>query len=476
MGSRFRRVGSSVAAVILGVGLSLTGAASPAAATLSPLPVASGPIQGIGNKCLDVAGGATTDGTALQLYDCNGVAGQQWHTNLSGTITALGKCMDVAGGGTAEGTQVRLWVCNGTVSQQWQVSDRHTLVNPHSGLCLATVGGSSANLTPMQLSQCFGGTGELFQNQMWHLPYVAPPLVARQVQSNLSLAAPKCLDDDHAGTVNGTHIQIWDCIGSASQQWTGYPDGSLRVYGKCLTAISTEFDPNDTGKAFPGAKAILSDCVGGLWQRWYLGPDDSLVSQAYGFCLDDPEANTGNGTQLQIWTCNGTDAQKWDAPQGNGSPGTLDFLGLVRGGSGQIAGVLDSIAALHHRVVPECVDDPGGNAAAGTQLQLWDCVTGNSNQDWTLWADGSVRHAGMCLDVAGAGTAEGTPVQLAACTGAVSQRWANIEGLRNLNSGLCLDAVGDAYGNGTLLQIWECNSSLNLLTRNQHWILPAFPT
>jgi ricin-type beta-trefoil lectin protein len=474
MSSRFRRVGCSVAAVVLGVGLSLIGAASPAAADVSPLPARDGPIQGIANKCVDVAGGATTDGTALQLNDCNGTGAQQWHTNLNGTITALGKCMDVAGGATAEGTQVRLWVCNGTPAQQWQVSDRHQLVNVRSAKCLDTTGGGSANLTGLQISQCGGGSSEHFRSQMWHLPYL-PWLVTDQVQSNLSLAAPKCIDDDHGRTANGTHIQMWDCIGSPSQQWTAFPDGSLRVYGKCLTAITTEYHADDARTPFPGAKAQLSDCVGASWQQWYRGPNDSLVVEDTGFCLDDPLSNAGNGTQLQIWTCNGTDAQRWNAPIGNGA-GTLDFLGLVRGGSGHIAAILDPTAILRGgRQVAECVDDPGGDETAGTQLQLWDCVPGNGNQEWTIWADGSLRHDGMCLDVPGGGTAEGTPVQLLTCTNAASQRWRINGGLMNMNSGLCLDAVGDSYANGTLLQIWECNTSTNLETRNQLWLLPPSP-
>jgi hypothetical protein len=31
-------------------------------------------------------------------------------------------------------------------------------------------------------------------------------------------------------------------------------------------------------------------------------------------CLDDPGSSTTAGTQLQIWTCNGTNAQKWTIP------------------------------------------------------------------------------------------------------------------------------------------------------------------
>ncbi|MGD0069856.1 MAG: RICIN domain-containing protein, partial [Streptosporangiaceae bacterium] len=33
-----------------------------------------------------------------------------------------------------------------------------------------------------------------------------------------------------------------------------------------------------------------------------------------GKCLDDPGFNTANGTQLDLWTCNGGSNQQWTAP------------------------------------------------------------------------------------------------------------------------------------------------------------------
>jgi len=59
--------------------------------------------------CVDVAGGAMIDGTAVQLYDCNGTTAQRWTLGTDGTVTALGKCLDVAGGSTANGAKVQLY-------------------------------------------------------------------------------------------------------------------------------------------------------------------------------------------------------------------------------------------------------------------------------------------------------------------------------------------------------------------------------
>ena len=95
-----------------------------------------GAITGIGGKCVDVAGGSAANGTAVQLFDCNGTAAQRWSVTPDGTLEALGKCLDVAGGGTANGTAVQLYECNGTGAQQWEAQPDGTLRNAQSGRCL----------------------------------------------------------------------------------------------------------------------------------------------------------------------------------------------------------------------------------------------------------------------------------------------------------------------------------------------------
>jgi glucosylceramidase len=124
----------------------------------------TGQITGYGGKCVDVAGGSSTNGTAVQLYDCNGTTAQQWTVGTDGTLRALGKCMDVTSAGTANGTQIQLYDCNGTGAQQWQRSGA-ALVNTASGRCLDATGPSSANGTRLQIWDCTGAA-----NQQWTLP------------------------------------------------------------------------------------------------------------------------------------------------------------------------------------------------------------------------------------------------------------------------------------------------------------------
>jgi hypothetical protein len=55
---------------------------------------------------------------------------------------------------------------------------------------------------------------------------------------------------------------------------------------------------------------------------------------------------------------------------------------------------------------------------------IWAC-TGGVNQQWTVGANGTITgvQSGLCLDVSGAGTANGTKVQLWTCTGGGNQQW-----------------------------------------------------
>ncbi|MDX6351869.1 MAG: glucosylceramidase [Streptomyces sp.] len=124
----------------------------------------TGQITGIAGKCADVAGAATANGTAIQLYDCNGSTAQKWTVASDGSLQALGKCMDLTSAGTANGTQVQLYDCNGTAAQKW-TSSSGNLVNPVSGRCLDATGASSANGTRLQIWDCTGAS-----NQKWTVP------------------------------------------------------------------------------------------------------------------------------------------------------------------------------------------------------------------------------------------------------------------------------------------------------------------
>lgn len=125
----------------------------------------TGAFTGLAGKCLDVASGSSANGTAVQLYDCNGSTAQQWTVQADGSVRALGKCLDVTSASTADGAKVQLYDCNGTGAQQWSYNaSTGDVVNAAANKCLDVTDNSSANGARAQIWSCTGAS-----NQKWHL-------------------------------------------------------------------------------------------------------------------------------------------------------------------------------------------------------------------------------------------------------------------------------------------------------------------
>jgi hypothetical protein len=79
-------------------------------------------------------------------------------------------------------------------------------------------------------------------------------------------------------------------------------------------------------------------------------------------CIDVPGGQGGNGTKLQMWPCNYTNAQLFWVPFQSGS--NYVFRSNINFGDGFSGG---------------CMDVPNGSTAWGTRMQLWSCYWNMSN-------------------------------------------------------------------------------------------------
>ncbi|MFJ3581983.1 ThuA domain-containing protein [Streptomyces sp. NPDC090127] len=124
-------------------------------------------------------------------------------------------------------------------------------------------------------------------------------------------------------------------------------------------------------------------------------PTPGEVKGVNGKCLDVADSATADGTQVQLWTCNASNAQKWNRP----GDGTVRALG-------------------------KCLDVSGGAGADGTKIQLWTC-NGTGAQNWQPQSDGTVRNpqSGKCLDAEGGTWNDGTRVHLWTCHTGPNQKW-----------------------------------------------------
>ncbi|MFC3381017.1 ThuA domain-containing protein [Couchioplanes azureus] len=116
----------------------------------------------------------------------------------------------------------------------------------------------------------------------------------------------------------------------------------------------------------------------------------------------------------------------------------------------------------------KCLDVAGAGTADGTKVQLYTC-NGTAAQTWTVTPGATVKALGKCLDVAGGGTANGTRTQLWTCNGTGAQTWAaQPDGtIRNPQSGRCLDVSANRPVDGQQVHIWDCHGAAN-----QRWTLP----
>ena len=80
-----------------------------------------------------------------------------------------------------------------------------TIVNSN-GYCLDTLGGSTANETPVVLYECNASS-----SQQWRIDTSSGVIV--NVQSGL------CLDDKYSGATDGNPIWIHNCNGTSAEKW-----------------------------------------------------------------------------------------------------------------------------------------------------------------------------------------------------------------------------------------------------------------
>ncbi|MEU7916348.1 ricin-type beta-trefoil lectin domain protein [Microbispora bryophytorum] len=139
----------------------------PPSSSPSPSPSPSGPgstsaLRNVNaGRCLDVPNVSQTNGTQLNLWDCNGQANQSWTYTSGKALQVYGtKCLDAEAAGTANGTRAIIWDCNGQPNQQWNVNADGTVTGVQSGLCLEASNFGTANGTKVQLWACTGTTSQ----------------------------------------------------------------------------------------------------------------------------------------------------------------------------------------------------------------------------------------------------------------------------------------------------------------------------
>ncbi|WP_420907434.1 non-reducing end alpha-L-arabinofuranosidase family hydrolase [Streptomyces scabichelini] len=162
------------------------------------------------------------------------------------------------------------------------------------------------------------------------------------------------------------------------------------------TAVVDAFKAAAPGTTTPGT--TTGTTTGGTTGGTGTGEIKGVAS---GRCIDINGSTTVNGTQAQLWDCNGQTNQRWTYTAGK----QLKIYG------------------------DKCLDAKGSDTTNGTAVVIWDC-NGGTNQQWNINTNGNIVgvQSGLCLDAVGAATANGTKIQLYSCWSGSNQKWTGLSG------------------------------------------------
>ncbi|WP_206732439.1 ricin-type beta-trefoil lectin domain protein [Janthinobacterium sp. 17J80-10] len=261
---------------------------TPTTTPSKPLP---GTIVGYKDLCVDINGGATADGSEVQLWTCNSTKAQQWYLSNWRDIRnpLAAKCMVVGNGGAiADGSPIEEWTCNGGAGQKWWFKNMN-IVGGNSGKCVDVPGGNLVSGQALQLHDCNTSDAQKFTFD--------PPTGTIKTVNNL------CVDVSGGSSANGNAVQLWTCNGTPAQQW-------IPGNGGFRTALNTNscLDINGNGTA-NGTKVQVWGCIADNTAQQF-GLRGQLET-TLGKCLDIPAGNGVSGQSLQLWSCAGNIAQRW---------------------------------------------------------------------------------------------------------------------------------------------------------------------
>ena len=382
--------------------------------------------------------------------------------------------VDIPSGSASDSTAIQLYSGNGSKAQQFtftrQSDGSYEIVNVNSGKALDVRNGVAENNAIVQQYSRNNS-----QAQRW---FIRDSGAGYYLQSALGNWV---LDLSGGNTANGAAIRLYVPNGTASQLFVvSSSDVNIATgVSMIITSIANKKLVTDvTGASMAnGTRVQLYSSNNTNAQKYRF---ESIGNGTYkivninsGKMLDVAGGSTANGAALQQYASNNTVAQQW----------------TVRNyGSGKVA--LVSVNAN------KAVDIPSGNAVQQAQLQLYS-PNGTVAQQWLVakapltlrerlnetaakhrqdlpdgtYTFGSKLNTSMKMDVSGASRSNYGNVQIWAGNGTNAQKWKVTHDsngyvtLTSVNSGKVLDVNGGVSANGTNVQQYDSNG-----TYAQKWI------
>ncbi len=348
------------------------------------------------NFVLDLSSGRVNNGQNIQLYTSNDSNAQKWNltkylskqeklnqlaaenkNTLADGVYKIGNAqnsnyvLDIASGSKNNGANVQLYLSNGTTAQSFKVThDTNgyvTFTNVNSGRALDVSGGKVANYSNIQQYNSNGT-----KSQKWIVKKSGSGYtIISALDSNY------VLDLSGGKVVNSQNIQLYQSNGSTAQQWTFEKNMTER---ERLDEMATQ------------NKSMMDDGV------YYIKNRDVR------FALDVSGGSAYSGANVQLYSLNKTDAQKWLVS--HDSKGYVSFKNVNSGM------YLTATSSGNSANVNQQSPSNGYN-------QKW-IIAFDSNQNIKLV---SGLNSKLVIDVSGGKISNGSNIQLYTSNNSAAQKW-----------------------------------------------------
>lgn len=155
------------------------------------------------------------------------------------------------------------------------------------------------NLFTFETASGGKSTDQLWQ-EMTGVPLPGPILLTGFTNAAL------CVESDWPATPGP--VVVRQCLGNSSQRW-GVVNNTDNTISIVTQRFCLETDGNQNN-----AKVRTAPCNESAAQKWTKSFDGSLHHVPSGKCLDVPAATTDDGTQLELYECNGMHPQQFGLP------------------------------------------------------------------------------------------------------------------------------------------------------------------
>jgi hypothetical protein len=231
------------------------------------------------------------------------------------TLQIRGKCLDLTG--TANGSRLQLFSCNGSAGEAWSLEPGSgSLMNLASGRCLTDPNANAQTAVPAVIDDC--GSVSVSLLQAFLLP--AGPI--------LSAVGKMCAEDPGNSGTPGTAVRLAPCDGSSAQAWddfSAYQDTQSAAptthHGLCLSSPVKVNPTTSALELVEGTPVQVYTCVPEqptpnteyLNGDWVLATNGELFNIIASLCLADPGSSTAKGTKLVLEDCDGDAGEIWAA-------------------------------------------------------------------------------------------------------------------------------------------------------------------